>query len=914
MNASEFYLRLKSIFRRRRLDEDLQDEMAFHLALKQQKLREQGVPEEDLRAASVRQFGNVTLMTEEARGMWSLGSLEIFWNDLRYAGRMLRKAPALTAVIIISLALGIGANTAIYSVLDSVLLKMLPVQDPQELMIVKWAAKSWPERVMSDLEGSSFKDPENGLQSSYSVSQQMFEYIRDHNQVFDSTVASVANIENANVGWNGSARAANVSGVSGDFFQGLRVTPAAGRVFSDADDKPGAPDVAIISYAFWQKYMGGELSAVGKTITVNGTPMTVVGVAPRDFFGIEPGEAPDIWVPDQYLVNAYLRLGEMDLRDPKTWYLEVVGRLKPGVTEAQAAAQVKLLCEQVLNIGSAEVPRDEKTPIFSVASAARGIDGLRRRYSTSLYLLMGMVGLVLLIACANVAGLLLAKATSRRQEIAIRTSLGAPRSRLVRQLMTESVVLALCGGAAGLLVARFARPALVALIETGREANIPAQADTRALLFTAAVSLACGILFGLAPALRSTRGNVNSDLKQTTGKATRHRFLSGKILVSTQVALSLLLLIGSGLLLRTLQRLQHVSLGFDRENLISFRVFPGMNGYKDAQLAGYYDELQRGLQSLPGVRAVALSQLGPVGQGSSSTEGVIAGYGDPGKSLDMYRHKISPGYFSTLGIPIVLGRDFSGQDLEGAPKVAIVNQRFVHDYMHGDNPIGRQFDTGDKRHPRVYTIVGVSGDVKYARIRDEAPSTFYLPYKQEMKTATFMTYFVRTTGDPRAVMGEIQQVALRAGKDVPVVGMKTEDEVIDGSLSVERIFAILSTTFGGLALLLACVGLYGTIGYTVTQRTNEIGVRMALGATRERILAMIVRETMIVVAAGIVIGLPLTWYATQILRAQLFELSPHDANTILWSLAAILLVTALAGLQPARRAAKVDPMVALRYE
>jgi predicted permease len=917
MNASELWLRLKAIFVRRRLDQDLQDEMAFHLAMKQEKLRARGVPEEEVRAASLRQFGNLAQMTESSREAWMFVWLETFAQDLRYAGRMLRKTPALTAVVVISLALGIGANTAIYSVMDSVLLEFLPVRDPQQLVMLKWTAKTWPDRVIDVAQGSDFEDPDTGLQTSYSFSQQVFEYIRDHNQVFDNTVAVSANTMGANIGLDGSARSADVSAVSGGYFSGLGVTPVGGRVLTFSDDTDSAPPVAMVSYRFWRTRMGGVLPPEGRQITLNGNPVTVVGVAPPNFYGVEPGTVPDLWVSLSYMSADFKRIHGWEIKDPRIWYLMVFGRLKPGASEARAREEVKLLCDQALNIGTPQVPRDSKVPAFGLISASRGVDGLRRQFSTSLYLLMAMVALVLLIACANVAGLLLAKATSRRQEIAVRISLGAPRSRLIRQLLTESVVLGFCGGTAGLLVARFARQALVALIEGGRGGiKVPLQSDTRVLLFTLGVAVACGILFGLVPALRSTRSDVNAALKAATAKATASRgaFRSGKLLVSGQVALCLLLLISAGLLLRTLRRLQTVNLGFDRENLATFRVFPGLNGYKDARVGLYYEELKQRISALPGVRAVALSQLGPVGQGSSTTQGVISGYGDQEKRLAMYRHEISPEYFSTLGIPVVLGRDFTGADTEAAPKVAIVNQRFVRDYMHGEHPIGRQFHIGSRKQPTVYTIVGVAGDVKYSRIREDSPPTFYLPFTQDLENARFMTFFVRSTGDPRGVMAEIQQAALRVSKDVPVVGMETETEVIDASLFVEKIFAILSATFGGLALLLACVGLYGTIGYTVTQRTNEIGIRMALGATRERILAMIVRETLVVVAAGIVVGLPLTWYATQVLQAQLFGLSPHDASTILWSLAAILAVTVLAGLQPARRAARVDPMVALRYE
>ena len=917
MNSSEFFLRIKGIFTRDRLDQDLQDEMAFHLAKKQEKLRAQGVAEEEVRPASLRQFGNLGQTAESTREAWMFVALETFWSDLRYAGRMLRKSPALTAIVVISLALGIGANTAIYSVLDSVLLATLPVQHPEELVMLNWTAKKWPERVVHDVEGNSYKDPKTGDQGSYSYSQQVFEYIRDRNHGFDSTVAVSSNTMDVNVGVRSGARNADMSAVSGNYFDGLRVVPAAGRLLSSSDDQDSSPPVAVVSYRFWQKYLGATLPGNGINITIDGDPVTVVGVLPPDFFGVEPGTMPDVWVSLSYYRASFKRVADFDVRDQGVWYLTVIGRLKPGVTEAQANAEVKFLADQVLNIGSKEVPRDDKVPTFGTVSAARGIDGLRRQFSTSLYLLMAMVGLVLLIACANVAGLLLAKATSRKQEIAVRISLGAPRFRLVRQLLTESVVLALLGGAAGLLVAYFARQALVALIQSGRGAiEVPQHSDARVLIFSAAVSIVSGILFGMMPALRATRSDVNATLQSASGRTTASRsaFRSGKLLVSAQVALCLLLLISAGLLLSTLRRLQTVNLGFDRENVVVFRVFPGLNGYKDDRLAGYYDELQRRVAAIPGVQSVALTQLGPVGQGSSSTRGVVVGYGNQEKPVTMYRHQVSPGYFNTLCIPLLLGRDFSDADVEGAEKVAIVNQAFVREYLHGDNPVGHTFDTGSKKQPRAYTIVGVAGDVKYARIRDEVPPTFYLPYKQSLKNMPFNTFLVRTAGDPRSVMNSIQQEALRLDKDVPVVGMKTENQVISEALFVERIFAVLSIAFGGLALLLACVGLYGTIGYTVTQRTNEIGVRMALGATRERILAMVLSETLIVVVAGIVVGLPLAWYATQVLKAQLFGLSPHDTQTILWSLAAILAVTILAGLVPARRASKVDPMVALRYE
>jgi putative ABC transport system permease protein len=842
-------------------------------------------------------------------------SAESWWQDLRYAVRMLFKTPMLALVVVFSLALGIGANTAIFSVLNATMLRSLPVPEPERLQLLTWSAKGWPSRVIEDLEGTSRKI--NGRSWSYSFSVDVFQYIRDHNHAFDSVGAFAANNDGANIGLNGHAESALVQAVSGNFFDGLRVPPILGRAISVADDTDAAPLVAMVSYNFWRSRMASDSAVAGKTISINGQPVTVIGVLPPEFYGVQPGSAPDVWITLSQFAADSQRVDNFNLRSPKVWWLGVIGRTKPQVNAAAARAELNVLFDQALKIGTPEAPRDDTVPTVDIEPLARGLDGLRRQFSTALFLLMGMVGLVLLIACANVAGLLLARATARQREIAVRLSLGAGRWRVLRQLLTESVLLAVLGGAAGLVVARWATSALMRVLANGRHPlDIPVQMDSRVLLFTAAVSVFCGLLFGLAPAWRATRVEVYPMLKQSSSQATPggHTFLSGKILVAGQVALCLLLLVSAGLLLRTLRRLQNVQLGFDHRQLITFRVQPGLNGYKGARLISYYSEFQRRLERTPGVRAVGISQLGPVASGQSSSDVMLPGYTEPGQRVVMYRHVVGANYFTTLRIPVLLGRTVGEQDTESSPLVATINQRMARQYFHGEDPIGHTIEMGSAKKPVSVTIVGVVGDVKYNHIREEAPATAYFSYLQRTQFANMMTFLVRADGDAPTVMGAIQREALAVDKDVPVLYLRTESDVIERDMMLERLFALLSSSFSGLALLLACVGLYGTIGYTVARRTNEIGIRMALGAGRETILAMVLRESLLIVAAGIAVGLPLAWFATRVLQAQLFELSARDPVTIAVATAAIVAVTIVSGFLPARRATKVDPMVALRCE
>ena len=530
---------------------------------------------------------------------------------------------------------------------------------------------------------------------------------------------------------------------------------------------------------------------------------------------------------------------------------------------------------------------------------------------------MGMVGLVLLIACANVAGLLMTRSAARQREIAMRISLGASRATIVRQLLTESISLGVLGGLAALLVAHWASVLLTALLAGGRNpVPVDLHLDVRVLLFTAATSILSGIVFGLAPSLAAIRVQPLTTLKQTSGNATMSakRFRSGKILVGAQVALSLLLLIGAGLLLRTLQKLQTVNLGFDRQSVVLFTVRPGLNGYSGQKLLSYYQELGRRMRAIPGVQSATFADRNPIGSGGTITTLQIPGYSSGPKELYIYRHVVSPGYFDTLRIPLLLGRVIGEQDTAAAPPVVMINQAFATKYFHGDNPLGHEVRFGSHVEDQTMKIVGVVRDVKYEDIRSDPPPTVYVPYSQTRSMAPFMTYQLRTFGDTDAVVGSITREALAVDVGVPVVNIRTEEEVVDQALYLERTFALLSSVFGALALGLACVGVYGTIAYTVAQRTNEIGIRMALGAQRAKILQMVLRETLIVVGIGLGVGLPLAWLSTRLLGKQVYGLSTHDPATLILAVLSISAVTVAAGFVPARRASKVDPLTALRYE
>jgi predicted permease len=903
-------LRMRSLFRRSRVEDELDEELRGHLDRQAQAFVEAGRTPKEARLAALRALGNVESHKEVCRDARGVRLVEEFAADLRYAFRGIRRNPSLAVVVVLSLALGIGANTAIFSVLDAVVLARLPVPDPDSLVLLTWSAPDWPASYVDDLEGSTYKTPDGAGTTSYSFSVSAFHEIERSATLLSHVFGFAANDAHVNVGLAGRAEDALVQAVSGGYFEGLGARPALGRLIGP---------VAVVSHSFWQRRLGSDPAAVGRAVVVNGTPVTIAGVAPAGFFGFERGNPPDLWVPLAFYASDWARVSpEERLDDPRVWWIGVIGRLKPGVAREESAAQLATIFAGTLTAraGASERP---VAPRLGVARAARGLDGLQRRFSSSLWLLMAMVGLLLAIACANVAGLLLARASARRQEIATRLSLGAPRARLVRQLLVESTVLAVLGGAAGLLVASWGASVLVGFFAGGRHRIIlDVRLDGRVLLFTLVVSVACGILFGLAPALRITLSASLSPGPGDRRTVVAGRSGYGNALVTLQVGQGLVLLVASGLMLGTLRRLQAVDLGFPRERLLVFDVKPGLNGYAGPRLAGYYDELARRVSAIPGVRSVAFSQLGPIGTGSSSGNLEIPGVSPPGTHYDYFRHVVSAGYFDTLGVPVLAGRPIQARDTATAPRVAVVNRTFVERYLHGTSPLGRVLRRGSAERPFDAEVVGVVGDVRYNQIRDAAPPTVYFSYLQGVPQADyvspFMNYLVRTQADPASVALQLQRTALSLDKDVPVVNVRTEETVVEQVLFLEHAFAWLTTASGAVALLLAGVGLYGTISYTVARRTSEIGLRIALGATRSAILRWVVRQTALVVLAGVAGGLPLAWAATRLFETHLFEVSPNDPVTLAAAVAAIVLASAAATLVPARRATRVDPVVALRYE
>jgi predicted permease len=920
----------RNLFRNNRVERELDDEMRAHLAMLIDEKVAAGMSDHQARREARIELGGIDQVKEKVRDIRMGAMIEQLWQDLRYGFRMLRKNPGFTAVAVLTLALGIGANTAIFSVVDAVMLEMLPVRSPEQLLQCKWTAKDWPS-VVEDLEGSNREDPATLGWISESFAYSAYEAMRTQSTNFSEVFAFAANLSAFNVQFNGKADSANCQPISGNYFNGLGVQTVLGRPIIPSDDAAAAAPVAVLSYSFWQKKLGADDSVVGKTVVIDSIPLTVAGVAPPEFFGTQPGSSVDVWVPlHMYprLLQSVTYAGPGQYGDdtdaeaaaywekPGTWWLIVMGRLKPGVSETQARAELEVIFDQSLDAAAKSEKQDENRPVLLTAPGGKGLDELRRQFSEPLLVLVCAVGLVLLIACANVAGLLLARATARQKEIAVRLSLGARRLRLIQQLLTESVLLASLGGLLGFLFASWFSELLVALVASGRQTfTLPLHVNERVLLFTAGIALLTGILFGLAPAFSATRMSLTSALKEGGASvlgARRSRLV--KALVSAQVALSLLLLVGAGLFLRTLQKLQSVPLGFERQQLLLFSVSPGLNGYKGARLAEYYREVQSRIGTIPGVSAVSFSSHGPVGYGESSSSISIQGVTTEKQRVEVHRLIVGPGYFDTLGIPMLTGRMLSEHDDASGPKVAVINDALVREAFGGDNPLGKILRFGSPPRNRDFEIVGVVGDAKYNDLRKSPPPTAYFSHLQTLDAATNMTFEVRTGSAPDLVVSAVRNEAAEVDKNIPISRVETLVQAIDRTLLFERMFSQLTGFFGLLALVLVCVGLYGTMSYFVARQTNEIGIRMALGAQPVQVFRMVLTQGLKLTGAGIVVGLAGAAAATRLISSVLYEVPALDPLTFVCVAGLLLAVGLFACYVPARRAMKVDPMVALRYE
>jgi predicted permease len=874
------------------MERDMEAELQFHILSYAEDLMRGGLAREEAFRRARLAFGGIDRAKEECRDARGVNLADGIIQDMRYALRMLGKNPGFSAIAVLTLALGIGANTAIFSLTNTILLKMLPVPHPEQLVYI------------------DLPNPEQGG-GSYGFSYPMYCYLRDHKRVL-SGIFAFERFDRLNVTVGEEAEVATGQIVSGEYYTTLGVRAAAGRTITPDDDRTGQqPFAATISHGYWKRRFGLDPGVVGRDIVINGCPFRIVGVTPPEFFGVSVGESPELTLP--MIAQPQVMPGRSLLGDNTTWWLTVMGRLGPGVSQEQARVDVDLSFHQ-------SAPKKMDQLKIAVIPGGKGLSEFRDRFSKPLLALMALVGLVLGIACANVAGLLLARASARRKEIALRLALGARRRRLIRQLLTESVLLSGLAGIIGLAVAAWMSSLLINMVSNGRiPISIDLHLDGRVLGFTAAISFLTGILFGVAPAFRITKLDLGPELRtasRVSGLARSH-FMLGKALVISQVALSLLLVVGSGLFVRTLRNLETQDLGFKPENVLTFEAAPILIGYHDRRNRELYTQMLDRIGNVPGVRAVTAARFPQLTRGAWEPSITVPGYvSPPNARMGVQANTVGPRYFETMGMPLLEGRDFTDQDGVNSQKVVVINETTARLYFGSANCVGRSLSVS--QISGQMEIAGVVSDAKYHNLREEPVPMLFIPFLQVPETSPFflsqMTFEARTVVSPESVAPQIRREVQLVDKDLPVFAIKTLAEQVDESLVRERLVATLSSFFGLLALALGCVGLYGLMSYKVAQRTNEIGIRMALGAQRGKVSWMVLMETLVLVSAGILIGLPIALASTRLVSSMLFGLSPIDPTTIAGSVLLMMTICAVAGFLPAWKASRVDPIVALRYE
>ncbi|PYT51411.1 MAG: permease [Acidobacteria bacterium] len=901
----ELTRRLSMVVHRRQFDADLEEEMRLHLELRKQERIESGVTAEDARAAARRRFGNPTVLREKSHTAWGWEWLEELVQDVNYGAWAMLRSPGITLVALLSLALGIGANTAIFSLMDTVMLKSLPVKDPARLVLFG----NGLDQGISD-----------GFPNPWLYSYHFYREMQKKNQVFSDVAAAFSMTDRAHGSVEGrnDAEPMNIQLVSGTYFPMLGVEAMIGRALTDEDDRTkGGHPVAVVSHAWWARSLARDPSVLGKKLTIGSTVFTIVGVAPPEFFGTRVGEAADIWIP--LSMQKEIPPGWDGYSDNMFESLHLMARMKPGVSMAEANSNANLLFQQILR-GFSGAPLTEenlrkldKTRV-ELNSMATGFSRLRWEFSEPLKIMMTVVGLVLLIACANIANLLLARSTARARELAVRQALGARRSRLIRQLLTESLVLAFAGGALGIAFASGASHLLVRMVSDGRDAlqlNVPI--DMRLLLFTLGVTLATAALFGTIPAFRATRLNLTDSLKD--GRSQPSASAKGplaKTLVISQVALSLVLLVAAGLFVRSLMNLTNVDTGFNKENVIRLRVDASSAGYKeDVRLTGIYRQIEERASSLPGVRAASFS-IFTFNEGTWNNGIWVQGYLSGHRETSVHHNAVGTGYFAAMGIPLLAGRTFGPQDTATSQQVAVIGETMARTLFPSGSPIGRHYGRGGPQNAGDIEVIGVVEDVKYNSLEEDPQPGDYLPYTQNVRYLN--DFEVRHTGDSAVVVAAIRQAIHDVDRTLPISDVMTLHEQVARSTTNQRLVAQLSTFFGLLAVFLSCIGIYGLMSYVVTRRTNEIGIRMALGAERSQVLWLVMRESLWLVALGIAIGVPVALAGNRLVKSMLFGLQASDPVSLLAGVAVLLVVAGLAGYLPARRASLVDPMVSLRYE
>jgi predicted permease len=852
-------------------------------------------------------------------------------QDIRFASRLLRRQLGATLITIFTLAIAIGANTAIFSIMDGLLFRGLPVHDPWGLMMLKWSAHKRPNYHSSSSYGDCVTQFRRDNASGCSFSHPFYEDLRDHAASF-SSIAAFGGGEQLNVSGNGQASIARGNPVSGNYFSTLGVPAALGRTLQPGDDNPGAPPVAVLSYAYWLRGFSGSPDVIGKTVGLNGVSTVIVGVAARSFTSLTPGNIYDLFIPISMRPRITPRWSPSEDDAGSAW-LVIVGRPKPGVPAARAQAEVDTMFRRALSAGDKPLSKPGDAAAVTLTPVQAGLTGARRQFSQPLTIMMLAVGVILLIACANIGGLQLARAISREKEMALRVALGGGQGRILRQLLTESLLVATLGGVAGLAFSWIGARAILTMVAgtSTRPTGLTGDIDIRVLLFTAGISLLSGILFGLAPASRGMRMDLNRSLRDGSGNAAsrgRWRFGSlGQCLAVAQIALCVVILTGAGLLVRTLQNLRSVDPGFDTSNVLLFRVDPTLIGYKPAAVDALNRRLQSRLGALPGVTGVSFATTALLSGSLSSTTFELPNR--PGVGSDSNWLPVGTGYFDTLRAHLLAGRDFTPADFLAAaasipavpggpppanapPTPVIVNQAFVKQYFAGLSSLGRHFNF--KHSPGEpdrsgFVVIGVVSDIKYNSLREAVAPTTYSP-----AVGRGVTFAVRTAASPTSLAGAVRETVRQTEPSLPIIDISTQAETIDRLLAQERIITQLAGFIALLALLLACTGLFGLLSHEVGTRTREIGIRMALGARRPDVLRLVLSMGLVVATFGLALGAGAAFGVTRYLKSILFDVQPADPITFIAVGALLLCVALLACYLPARRAATIDPLNALRAE
>jgi predicted permease len=934
------------LFRKEQVDRELDKELRAYQEMAAEEKMKQGMTcKEALRAVRLER-GSLDATKEVVRSAGWESFVETLWQDLRFGLRMLRENPGFTAVAVLTLALGSGANTAIFSLIDALMLKSLPVQDPQELVLLQWSAHKMPEFHHSSSYGDCNSRFTNVDPSECTFSRPFYDDLRAHSDMLAGVTAFGGDIELDMVG-NGPASIMRGQFVAGNYFDVLGVRPAFGRALEPSDEDPSANAVTVLNYGYWQRAFGGSPSAVGRTVTLSGVPTTIVGVAERRFVSLTPGSVFDAWVPISLRPRLQPHWNPKRDGADSNWMV-IIARLRQDVSRKKAETAVGLLFRDEMLHGEMPLSKETDAPQVDLLPAQTGLLGARGTYATPLYILMLAVGIILVISCANVAGMLLARSAARQKEMAVRLALGAGRLRVVRQLLTESVLLSVLGGALGIVVAYWGAHAIVKFVAAGstRPLGFDATLDMRVLLFTVGISLLAGIIFGLAPAAHGMRVGLTPALKEGTASSAaegrvRNRWLNAdNSLVVAQVALTIVVLVGAGLLVRTLRNLRNIDPGFDTSHILNFGIDLRSAGYKGTQVDTAIDNLQNRLSAIPGVTSASYSSDALL----SGSRGVGAFHviGSPEKaSAGSDIMQVGPDFFAVMKIPFREGRDFSPADFAavsasaevnsgsasnpaaasskepvGLPVPAIVNDEFVRQYLPKTNPLGQRLEhldnsgqTPSERKDPGFIVVGVVANARYDSLRREVEPTMYEPI-----AGGNVNFELRTAINPSSIIPAVRSTLNQFDSNLPIFYIRTESETIDQLLFQERLIARLSSFFGVLALVLACVGLYGLLSYEVSRRTREIGIRMALGAPQTKVLRQVIGQGIALAVGGVAVGIISALGLTRYLSSVLYSVHPSDPVTLACVAVILLLVALAACYLPARRATRVDPMVALRYE